>query len=104
MHFFQRLCPGAFLAGVALAIGVPAAAQADVVLAWNAAVAHYFITHPGETPVHEQARTCAMTHLAIEQAILFARGAAQPVGTPNTEQATAANIAAREVLTNLLPG
>ena len=100
MHFFQRLRFGACVCAVTLAT----AARADVVLAWNQILADFFSAPGAGLPPHAQARAWAMTHLAIEQAIVATSGKSRPVGAPTDEQQAAAATAASDVLDRILPG
>lgn len=100
MHFFPRFCFGAVVCAVTLAT----AARADVVLAWNETLADFFSAPGAGLPPPAQARAWAMTHLAIEQAILATSGKSRPVGAPTDEQQAAAATAACDVLHRILPG
>jgi hypothetical protein len=103
MKLFDRSCFGAFTFCLALTVAASVPMRADVVLAWNETLTQFLATHGGQLPVHSQARTYAILHLAIEQAISAAQKPGRPIGAPDDEQHTAANSAARDVLVRILP-
>lgn len=104
MHFFRRTRSGALAPLLVLALAARAAAGTDVVLDWNHALVQFFADAGAALPVHEQARAAAMTHLAIEQAILSARGPVRPIGAPDADLQIAAIAAAHAVAVHVLPG
>lgn len=78
--------------------------KADVVFAWNEALLHFSSSAAGRLRPHLEARTYAILHLAIQEALQALP--ARPQSTPESHreaQRVAVVVAAHEVLTTLLP-